>query len=670
MASAYDVTVGGVGLMLYDDAKTGKKIRFSWVPVDAQRAGTGTEDRVWADWSNGLGYSRPGTGIANGYSYGVNVDTRSPGLVLPAGAITELAMPVSMTGFQTPADSFVLNGDLYFLMGRYAVKLTGGIGPAEAVYSLASDAYEFTRAAVVDRGGTPTAYVGHGPGSGGFTRLSGSTWTTTTSFYRGHVQPVWLTTTQGVSVRHLVAAVDNYTVKKCALTDDPMVDGNWGPSGGTVVGEGVHKIRSICTAGRHFYVATEGGLYDHNELDESLALTPYMTDLTDIENGLRTQFYDRYVMFAGSNYLDAIDVSQNGLKHPYPSFATPGAIGGLPNETPIWGRPTALTTDSGWLVAAFFNNDHSYVCYGMPRRKLGIEGPGEWVWHGAMSVFENQHVAHLRVRTVTENGIRGRRLYIATIPENGGTARLFWQSLPRSQSAYSEYDRLAGGSVEVSHRFAPGFTIYMTPSDWGEPNREKTAVRADVTSRNLGSGNSLSVTLLADGETTATVDPVGSATISPSQALPISTDPPNGQTLQPVVTAVSTATTPAMLRALTIRAAINRELAEVYEMDVLIGRGQKLAHGGPDEQTSPKTTYEQVWALQNTVTTARMPWQTSDESYVVLVEPGMAGEMVQAERGEQASRRAWVQKMVMRLRVLDRPALYEISDYNSVDRYS
>lgn len=662
MTRAWDVRFGDpdeatyLGLTLYEDKQTPKEVRSTFLP--AASTGSPLEDETISDWSNGMGYSQPGM-VRNGYAYGINVDTRSPGLALPAGEVTEMTINSVITDDVTILGSFVYDDVLYLVSTRYVFR------EYEGQWLIAQDQNVETydgSAVVCDYAGSRVVFLGHAGGSR-FTKYDGSMWTTVTNHGYHSLTAVYWTTTDGVSVRRLVGATGTRTIKHCPLTSDPMSSASW--SAAITVGEGEHDIKSMVSAGRHVYICTNGGVYDLNELGETLALTPYHAELKETYNGNRSRFYDRYVLFNHAMGVDAIDVSDSQRRHVSPFWITPGAEGGTPNETPVWGTLVASAFDGGWFVGAFSNNRDSYILYGKPREKVGVQGSSPWIWHGALAKFSGETVNHLRVRSTTENGARARYLYIATSPYTGsGDPKIYKQSLPRSSSPKQEYDLIVAGTQTVPHRFAPSFTLACTPMDWQEPTRNKIGLRLDLGTENLDSGNAISAYVDADG--TAATSPVGAATVSPLQSLTMVTSAPSGLQLAPRLVATGGPTNPPILRSLSFRAAIDREQIELLEFDVWFVKGAAQNNGGHDVQMSDHVKWLLLTRLQNTVQSFQDPM---DRELVVLVEPGITSSIKEVESAAFGER-GWGRRARVRLRVLDNGARYDSDSlYDWVDLY-
>jgi len=664
MPRAWDVRFGDpddvtyLGLTLYEDRQTPKAVRSTFLP--AASTGSPLEDATVSDWSNGMGYSQPGL-VRNGYAYGVGVDTRSPGLVMPAGEVENIPITSVITDDVAILGSFVFDGTLYLISTRYVFAELGG---EEIIGNYDAGSETFDGSAVVcDYAGSRVVFLGHAGGAK-LTKFDGSAYTTVSNHGYHSLTAVYWTTMDGVSVRRLVGATGTRTIKHCPLTSDPMLSTSW--SAEITVGEGEHDIRALVSAGRHVYVCTNGGVYDLNELGETLALTPYHGELKETYNGLNSRFYDKYVMFTHALGVDAVDVSDSMKRHVSPYWVTPGAEGGTPNETPIWGAMTASAFDGGWFVAAISNNRDTYVLYGKPREKAGVQGPSPWVWHGALAKFTNETITHMRVRSAAYDGVVARYLWIATAPYDGdGDPKVYRQSLPRSSSPKQEYDAIVAGTQTVPHRFGASFTLVGAPMDWGESTRNKIGLRLDLGAENLDDGNAISAYVDADG-VTATA-PIGAATVSPLQPLTMVSSAPSGLQLTPRLVASGGARNPVILRSLTFRAAIDREQIEILEFDAWFIKGANQNNGGHDVQMSDDVKWRILAGLQNTVQEFQDP---QDREFTVLVEPGITSVLKEIEPAPDGER-GWGRKATVRLRVLDSGARYDAGElYDFLSRYS
>jgi hypothetical protein len=636
-----------LGLMLYQDSskKGQKSIRSTWAP-----ASSGLTDHAYRDWKNGFGYSQPGI-VNDGYSYGLNVDARSPGVVTAAGAITE----VDLTGLANVgviSDSFSLGDHYYFLAGRTMVKVLNGYSTLSTVGD-AGVGQHFITAAVAKYAGTSYAWIG---GSNGFHRYDGTTLTSTTGFVRNRLKTVYWATTDGVAVQRLVATENDFTVRHVPLTSDPMTSGNW--TAAITVGEGVYPCNALVSTGRHIYLSTSGGVYDLDDLGQTVNLSPYHIDSYSVYSGLACYYLDGSLLYSAHTGIDAIDISQPGIKQGIANWAMPGAAVGIPNETPIYGRVSAFTNDGGWVVAAVYNGTDSYLIYGKRRQRLGFPGPGEWVWHGAFAKFASQLVLNLVVRTVNQAGVISRRLWIAT-QANGtaATSRLFWQSLPLTTTP--RQDKI----VSSAHRFATSWSLYSTPADWQSPTRSKTVTKATFDARDLTTTTTLALAVATDevtfGSTLGTVDDVADATLN------LAGDDIEGKQITPLVTAAGTTTVPAVLRSLTLTGAVDPDADEVLEFDVWLSRENQLGHGGARSHSTPEVDYEDLALMQSQKVTLTLPDRTP---VTAIIETALPGSMQEIESGPEGTR-GWGRKVTVRAIVVERPALYGSARYG-VARYT
>ena len=652
MPGNYDLTLGGVGLMLYEDRRTRKQVTRTWTAANPQVPSVPPFDETWTDWKNGLGWSQPGF-VDDGYSYGLNLDSRSPGMLIPSGAVTEISLSGLGSGPGAITDSFSLAGHYWLLGGRYALKVANGNGDITVANDFGSG-YVCTNAVLAKYSGTVFAWIGH-TSPAAFSKFDGTTWTTTTSFTRGKIGTVYWATTDGVQVQRLVATDSETTIVHCPLSSDPFTSGNWSSS--ISVGEGAYPIGSLVGARRHIYISTTGGVYDMDDLQQTIPITPYHADESAAaQNGQVSYFRNGNILYSTLQGLDAVDVREVGRRHDEANWIMPGAGLGIPNETPIWGWPSAITHDSNgdWTIISVFNNRDSYILYGKPRSALGFSGPSSWVWHGAFAKFADQRVTHLKVRTVASN--LTRRLWIATVPYDGSTGtRLYWQSVPRSPTGWQDY------SANLGHAFATSTTVYMTPRTWNAPGRNKLPLRADVESPNASTSRPIVLSVSADG---AAAETIGSATATPVTELAMHSSEVEGAKLQPIVAMTSTSSVPTRLDSLSMRAQVDAEQVQVFNFSAWMQREQVLNLGGPTAHATPEDDEQDVFDLQNTVTS--FIDHRLGRNHVVLVDGNMRAVDTEIERDDTGTRE-WGTRIDIQARSLAIPARYTdgLSAYGS-----
>ena len=97
------IIVDGIPLMLDQDPPLGKKdakraqIAFGFAPQEARQQILTAQDVpvMWRTWHNGMGHSQDV--VEGGYSYLLNGCARWSGILVPAGARTEVTVPAQVT---------------------------------------------------------------------------------------------------------------------------------------------------------------------------------------------------------------------------------------------------------------------------------------------------------------------------------------------------------------------------------------------------------------------------------------------------------------------------------------------------------------------------------------------------------------------------------------------
>ena len=100
----------------------------------------------------------------------------------------------------------------------------------------------------------------------------------------------------------------------CALTTDPGTLGNW--SAPITVGEGISAVQTIVSTGRHVYLSTGVGVYDMDDLGQTVNISPYhnATGADDsLHSGIASYYWDGNILYGEANGVDAIDITQPGI---------------------------------------------------------------------------------------------------------------------------------------------------------------------------------------------------------------------------------------------------------------------------------------------------------------------------------------------------------------------
>lgn len=549
-------------------------------------------------FEGGMGYSEKIT--ENAYAWGKNVRTRDPGVVLPGPSINNVALPANAQTLQIKA-SAEFAGDLYFVAGGTLYKVASGgntaaiewtNGPTNTI-SLGAGfggtaALAFRHPAVT----SADLYVG-GTGAPLWRKRAG-VWTQASA--GGASQPTMRIADMG-PVYQVVAGVGSHRIVSADGSDqaqiwtvsaDPMVAANWANAG---VIEGGYAVKKIATSNRHAYFVTDVGIFDLTEQNYSPNLTPYWRSMQSAENGRAVMVYNGKVLATHYLGLDMLGIASQ-QRADLSEFAQPGV--GASNETPIFGPGTALTNDGGWAVLSLYSGIASYVMYGKERTVLGINGPGQMVWHGAEVYLLGEEITHMVV-----NNLQGSpRLWIASIVRTTGGSgigsgtigdvKLYWCPIPDAASALQDY------ANSGNHRFNTAYELYLPAETWGDAAKKHTVMRYDVQADNLATDRTIEIQHKAENETSFVSQ--GSAAGSPR-----ATFYPPGEYKQAyrsffLIKGTGTATQPPILRAFKVRAGLIQELRETRHYTVRLGGGNSRT--GAFDRRSVTRLRDFLYALQ------------------------------------------------------------------------
>jgi hypothetical protein len=586
----YDLTVdptgasgvGPIGIMLdRTDPKTGKSTAavfsggYAAAETDDPNA-VQTIPVIQSDFSGGALYSK--TQIPNGYAWTNPGYARSPRGVSPPGAITTMSLGGLGVTLTSPiTDAFEIGGDLYFLAGRYAIKLAGGTGTP----SLAQDlgvGFVADGAAVFNG----AAYVG---GSGGniWKVTSGGVWSQSADVsHRKAAVVTWLIASAGLMEARLVMG-DSALTGIRYTGGDPMALANWTPNPTSIpVGDSSYPITSICAAPNHFYVAKQDGLYDLNSRGETPNLLPeWRRDAISAYNGAASIYRDGYVYLGHTVGADRYNARsqqrQNVSSWIWPTY-------GVVNETPMTGPITAWVLDQGWLLGAVYNPslNTSYLISGRPRGEPGVpNGPGAMLWHGS---------------EIPETTGKITCLYAAVV---SGQPRL-WQAIANGSSITLRWQYLANavnpaGEIENGSAYRSGTTVQLLTSayDWNDPDARKTLRLIGLRADNLGSGVELATYANAEGGSYVLQDV---ARVSPRSRITPRDPLTAGHEIGVKLVGTGTSTRPPVIRTLKLDGELQNEQFDRRIYPIRVGRQQAL-RGGVQDPRGAATVWAQVAAL-------------------------------------------------------------------------
>ena len=517
---------------------------------------------TWKVFDRGMGWGRDTgandpNGERGGYAYGINVCSRWLGTVTPGGEVT--ACTGTMTALGTIRQLIEFDDDIWVIgatgFGRFtdAGSAYSAVG-AIATYGGGNDT--FVSAAVWNG----NLYIGIDCSHGTHGILKVTSAPVVSQSAGGTVHTArYLTTVywvvDNVGAYRLVGTNTDYSFKYTAATaTDPLLDAQWI---GTqyVVGDTAHPIKSIVTSDTSIWFIRADGICHVDERGWSRNLTTYWNQNFDTANGTSSAIYGSGIVAVHSFGIDYYQVDGNVQRQPV--WIDLAQVEG--NTTPVTGRTTAITTDSGWLVASvrIASSDEAYIVYGRPN---DAGGRNPFVWHGAEAVLSG-----IEVRAMIVHGLAGAQPYLwCAGNSSGGTAKVYRVSLPKAASPETEFNI---GSVSSTHRFNTAGILYLSDTDWKRPYAKKTPVRDRMLADNLDSSTTIAVALRADGGSYTTIDTMNTTPILNENI----SESISGYTIGPRLTFTGTNTEPALFRALTIDANLAQSRRATRQYKVALG---------------------------------------------------------------------------------------------------
>lgn len=544
-----------VELMLFrpqagDGSRTARPVSTVVTPVrEGDRFAQQEAEAVYRDYSGGAGY---GERLAeNVYHYDLPGHSRVPFLAMPPGRVEQL------TGFSTVSGairgSFFSRNDLFFVGGAQVVRLSGGNGAPSVSQFLGSG---FAAYSATTYGNNSDGYVG---GTGGNVwRFNGDTgaWSQLADVRRQYLDTVfWVrgnvgseklvgSTVSGGSVTYTwpdrsILYTDNQTPTTEAVWSEEILIGHPGAS-----------ITGLASSNQHLYVLKSNGLHDVDDRLYSPNYTPYVEGTP----GTRTavDVFNGHCYFATSRTLDRISLENQGVRQDRPQSCGFGF--GLPNYGPIRGEPTAIKNVDGWLAGIFYNEtaETSYLCYGIDYRDAGLARPpigGPVLWHGAEAVLPGVKITHLKPWTTSGVPV----LYMAGENVSSGNGVLYRQSLPAAGNPLQDF--LSGGPME----FADEWIKFLPRENWGNDTARKDLTQISIRGDDLGTATLEAYRAIEGGD--FETEFLGQLTTAYDEfAVDTETDA-RDQTFK--VRGLGNATTPALLKALAVRAGVSVEASDV-----------------------------------------------------------------------------------------------------------
>lgn len=540
--------------------KDGRPFKITRMAVPAEE---GQQQRLretavtYADWQRGAGIGKVSEDTRGGFNYGTFLYARSRGMLMPAGEMTEITLPASST--TTINSAFDLGGYTYLTCGNRnmlrianaGTSLTATTATTFAVGAVSQSAAVFKDKAWIANAGAYRIYS-----------FDGTTWTQATDDVRRSRFAVtnWvmgastaLSSGQIGTSQRVLIGTDASNPQVYHVTGNPGASADW--SAANTVGDSAYPIQTLHAAGEAVFAGKPDGVFMIEGGGRMRNLAPHWRNQYDASNGASVQFYDEFLLCAHTQFLDMVSANPDRIGMQTPCH--PGAGQSFENS-PIYGRCTFQTVDSGYVLASFYNGTSSYVMAGKRTDRLGLSGPNPMTWYGAEAVVPG-YATLLHIIPSVSSGPRW--LLIGTL--DSGTARLYAQSLPTELTPYTAWKR--GGA----HRFATSFTCVQSLDDMGDPNSPKNMRYVSVVTENADNTRALTVSTTTDGgASTEQVEIIEAG----RQFAIMDTATAAGVNVEVTLTGTSEATEPLVIRSVKLRGTINDERTVVYEVPLEFGR--------------------------------------------------------------------------------------------------
>lgn len=500
-------------------------------------------DSPVADWLEPVVHQSWVGGFGIDYNEAPGIYTRTDGYAVPAGAVTQVAVPAG--GTNTPIVAFAeYGGDLWAAeegngtTGGRVLRLTGGTGASFANSTLALGAGEILRdLCVADNGAGTVVLFASSTDTGGLTgrlhRWDGAAWTSSAvgaygANGRNKMKRVFWTTNDGVGAWRIVVISGPGTIAYTLPNADPLQNSATSWVEGVKIATDTH-IDSLAAARTHVWVSSKSNLHDLTANGDSPELLGY-EDRTPDGLPFPVQYMDSHVYRAGAGTLNRIRVDGAPTLEEYPGQCAPGW--GTAHESEWRGYPTAFTVDQGYLITAVWNptTGRTGIFWGKPKESFAPgalspaaeRSPNPLIWYGPEAFSEGVQRVTAMMPSMLVSG--ERRLWIASLNTSSAPI-IVYQSLFVAGAPVP--DLISGGT----HRFSPGqgglwnptCSLRSMPLDWSDLNSPKFVHQVSVKTRgaDVASSTRLStIGLGADrpiGTTGYTV--IGSATVDPATVL-------------------------------------------------------------------------------------------------------------------------------------------------------
>lgn len=512
--------------------------------VDTLPLGQNLHAQMWTNQGGGIGVD---------YNTASGLYTRTPGIVVPAGAANQVTIPAG-NNTNTPFTAIEEFGSDLFISqtgqpaiansGR-VIRSVGGTGSGGGAFadSLNLAAGQFMRDLCLFSNGAGTRYLYASSSdlngvNGQLHRWNGAVWASTAAGTfgangRNRMWRVFWRDRGGIGWPRLFTISGPNKVSYTIPGGDPFLAASW------VEGVEIDTAQTLLSLGgnkNHVYMGARDNLFDLDENGDSPALTSYWQQMPQPGNADALQYMNGYLYAGLGRGMDRVYVdSETPLLQEAIGQCAPGW--GTRAENDIRGNVTAMCPDQGYLVASILNTTttvlKSFICWGLPKSQrpdLRDDSANPLFWYGPEILSDTEY----RVSKMRTSSLAGdMRIWIAS--QANTAPDLIWVSLPLAGAPLQ--DLVSGGSM----RFANGVTgsdhfqkitrLEMLATPWNGTTqivdqsvvltRGLSRVRAaDGSITDDGIGTKLTQRLIADPAPGAITWPSGDdVTVTPSQTV-------------------------------------------------------------------------------------------------------------------------------------------------------
>jgi hypothetical protein len=561
--------------------------------------------RLYDDLSQGAGFGRRRDDTPHGYHYGTFLWARDRGLFGPAGELTEVSLGgVSVTsihfGFNWGPQLYLSCNNQRMLKvinnGPSVTATDGGVIFPNGATSL--DCATFRDKAWVALGQSVPIHS-----------FNGSAWAQAAEpVYRDRFAVTnWTFGAQmassaagistGFSQRTLVSyAAGNLGLYHC-VGDPGLVGNHVGPN---KISDDVTGIQVFHATAEAVFAGTPQGVFLLTGGGRMPNLTPTWRDHFDSSNGAELAMFDS--MLFASMTTGLVMVSPDPSRLDEHQWCHPGAFESFENS-PVRGWPRKLLTDSGYLLAWFWNGTRSYMMAGKRADRLGLRSRNPMIWQGAENDVDGA-VTYAKVLPSVNGGPRW--LLFATL-DAANVPHLWTQELPKEPSPYAAW------KTGATYRSSPTFSVNFGADDLGDADAPKVARYWGAVTENASSTNTLTLSTRTDQGS-----PVTQMTVNESPRVFAVNDETSarGHLVELTATGRSAPTSPLWIRAIKSRGTINDEKTVVITVPVVLGRGVRGQNDGAILRDS-RATLAQVYDLLTVGPVSLSDWAGRDLKVVL-----------------------------------------------------